>query len=121
MATDYDLCFVTAPDRAAAAALADGLLQERLAACVTVLPGAESAYWWKGKIERSAETVLLIKTRSSLRGDVARFVRAHHSYENPEIIFAHIDAGSPEYLDWLGSNTRRSPAAAEKPEQGNTL
>lgn len=121
MATDYDLCFVTAGDRETAAALADGLLKERLAACVTALPGAESAYWWKGKIERSAEVVLLIKTRAALREDVVRFVRTRHSYENPEIIFTPIAAGSPDYLDWLGANTRFSPGAARPDQENNDL
>lgn len=119
MATDYDLCFVTAGDQPTADALADGLLKERLAACVTAVPGARSAYWWKGAIERSQEVLLLVKTRAALREDVVRFVKAHHPYENPEIIFAHIDAGSPQYLDWLGANTRFSPDA--RPEQGKAL
>lgn len=105
MAAQYDLCFVTAGDKQTAQQLADGLLRERLAACVTAVPGAESSYWWKDRIETSAEILLIIKTRRTLREDVIQFVRKHHPYTVPETLFTEIAAGNPEYLDWLGANT----------------
>jgi periplasmic divalent cation tolerance protein len=115
--TDYELCLITAPGQEAARRLADALLKERLAACVTLLPGAESAYWWKGAIERSTETVLLAKTRAALRDEVAAFVKANHEYETPEVIFTPVSGGLRAYLDWLGANTRFTEGRTEeKPE-----
>ena len=105
MATQYDLCLVTAGDRATADRLTAGLLRERLAACVTALPGASSAYLWKGRVEKAEEILLLVKTRRALRSGVTDFVKRNHPYEVPEIIFAAIDAGSRPYLDWLGEST----------------
>lgn len=107
MATQYDLCFVTAGDRATADKLTAGLLRERLAACVTAVPGARSSYLWQGRVEQAREILLLVKTRRALRRGVTDFVKRHHPYEVPEIIFAAIDAGSRPYLDWLGESTAR--------------
>ncbi|MCM2267563.1 MAG: divalent-cation tolerance protein CutA [Elusimicrobiales bacterium] len=105
MESQYDLCFVTAPDRKTAEELAGGLLQERLAACVSTVPGLESSYWWKDRIEKSAELLLIIKTRRALREDVMQFVKRHHPYSVPETVFFGIEGAPKEYLDWLGANT----------------
>jgi len=105
MATQYDLCLVTAGDRATADKLTAGLLRERLAACVTAVPGARSSYLWKGRVEKAEEILLLIKTRRALRRGVTEFVKRHHPYEVPEIIFTGIAAGFRPYLDWLGEST----------------
>ncbi|OGS11737.1 MAG: hypothetical protein A2234_10320 [Elusimicrobia bacterium RIFOXYA2_FULL_58_8] len=105
MPTDYDLCFVTVGDKKTAGAMTQGLLKERLAACVSAVPGVESSYWWKEKIETSAETLLIIKTRRNLRNDIIQFVKRNHPYDVPETVFTVIDEGSKAYLDWLGANT----------------
>ncbi|HNW43494.1 MAG TPA: divalent-cation tolerance protein CutA [Elusimicrobiales bacterium] len=106
MTTDYDICFVTVGDKKTADAITLGLLQEKLAACVSAVPGVESSYWWKDKLERSAEILLIIKTRRTLREDIIQFVKRHHPYAVPETVFTQIEGGSKEYLDWLGANTR---------------
>lgn len=105
MATQYDICFVTVGDRQTAEKITAGLLDERLAACVSAVPGVESSYRWKDRVERSSEILLIIKTRRALREDVIQFVKRHHPYTVPETVFAEIAAGSQEYLDWLGANT----------------
>ncbi|HBA62125.1 MAG TPA: hypothetical protein DCZ92_15190 [Elusimicrobia bacterium] len=105
MSTAYDICFVTVGDKKTADTLTSGLLKERLAACVSAVPGIESAYWWKGSIEKAKEILLIIKTRRTLRADVIQFVKQHHPYAVPETIFLGIDASSGDYLDWLGANT----------------
>lgn len=105
MPTQYDLCFVTVGDKKTADEIASGLLKERLAACVSAVPGLESSYWWKDRIERSSEILLLIKTRRTLREDILQFVRQHHPYTVPETVFVGMDGASREYLDWLGANT----------------
>ncbi|OGR44322.1 MAG: hypothetical protein A2X35_02540 [Elusimicrobia bacterium GWA2_61_42] len=105
MATQYDLCFVTAGDRKTADEIASGLLKERLAACVSLVPGLESSYWWKDRIEKSSEILLMIKTRRALREDIIQFVKARHPYAVPETIFTEIDGAAANYLDWIGANT----------------
>lgn len=121
MATQYDLCFITAGDKATADKLAEGLLKGRLAACVTVLPGAESSYWWKDKLEKSQEFLLLVKTRRVLREDVIQFVKRNHPYENPETVFTEIAGGAAAYLDWLGANTLFTTNIPKDKEPGKQL
>jgi len=105
MSTPYDICFVTVGDKKTADTITQGLLKERLAACISAVPGLESSYWWKDSIETSHEILLIIKTRRNLRADVLQFVKQHHPYAVPETIFLGIDSASKEYLDWLGANT----------------
>lgn len=100
---DFGLVLVTASSAEEAEAIAQVLIEKRLAACVTLLP-VQSLYRWQGKLERSREYQLLIKT------DLAQFkaletqVQAIHSYEVPEIIAVPILQGSPAYLAWLQSS-----------------
>ena len=105
MATQYDLCFVTVGDKKTAADISNGLLKEKLAACVSAVPGLESSYWWKDRIEKSEEILLIIKTRRALREDVVQFVKQHHTYKVPETVFVEMDAAPQDYLDWIGANT----------------
>ena len=97
------LTTVATPDDARR--LADGLLEQRLAACVQTL-AIQSAYRWKGAVQRDAEILLLVKTKTALYPEVEAFIRAAHSYETPEIILVPITAGSAGYLQWLGAETR---------------
>lgn len=105
MAVDYVIIFVTAPDREAAGKLAEGLVGAELAACVNILPGASSVYRWEGKIEKSDELLLLIKTRSGLVLEASEFVKKNHPYDNPESIAVPVVDGLPAYMDWIGANT----------------
>ena len=84
--------------------LTDGLLEKRLAACVQTLP-IQSAYRWKGAVQREPEQLLLIKTRAALYPAVETYLRAHHPYELPEIVHVPIVAGSSDYLRWLAAET----------------
>ncbi|HBE87976.1 MAG TPA: divalent-cation tolerance protein CutA [Elusimicrobia bacterium] len=101
----YQICFVTVGDKETARKISDGLLREKLAACVSVVEGVTSSYRWQGKIETSAELLLLIKTRKSLSAEVSQLVKQLHPYTVPEILFTDIDGGSRDYLDWIGANT----------------
>ena len=96
------LTTVATPDDARR--LADGLLEKRLAACVQIL-AIQSAYRWKGAVQREPEQLLLIKTRVALYSAVEAHLRAHHPYEVPEIVRVPIAAGSPDYLRWLAAET----------------
>ena len=105
MKTNYIVVLVTAPDSKAAEKLAQGLVERRLAACVSVLPGATSLYYWEGKCRRDAETLLVIKTRTAAMAQVIAYVRENHGARLPEIIALPIAEGDKAYLDWVGANT----------------
>lgn len=100
------LCLTTAPDALAAKSLSEGLLNARLAACVSTLPGAESMHWWEGKLETSAEFLLLIKTTADLTGQLKEFITAHHPYDTPELLCLPIADGLEKYLKWVHQETR---------------
>ena len=87
-------------------AFARVLVDERLAACVNVLPVMRSVYWWKGVVEEDAEQQLLIKTTSNRVAALEARFHELHPYEVPEFIVVNISAGSPEYLAWLGESVR---------------
>ena len=87
--------------------LADSLVSKKLAACVTVVPGGFSRYRWKGKIQRSREALLLIKTRRSLRPRILRFLKLNHPYDVPEALALPVSWGSKEYLSWLGDSLEK--------------
>ena len=86
--------------------IADAVLEARLAACVNVVPGVRSKYWWEGQINTDSESLLIIKTRADLVADLIARIREVHPYEVPEIIAFEIKEGNPEYLRWMGEETR---------------
>ena len=92
---------MTAASREEAGRIADMLVENRLAACVQILPAIESVYRWQGNIERSSEVLILAKTESSKFTELERHVRAMHSYETPEIVAIPVSAISQPYSEWL--------------------
>ncbi|WP_341923309.1 divalent-cation tolerance protein CutA [Polaromonas sp. YR568] len=90
---------------AVAEMLAQQLVEDRLAACVQVMP-VKSFYVWQGESRKEAEYLLLIKTRAALYAQVESFILAHHAYETPEILQLPVTAGSNAYLQWLGASTQ---------------
>lgn len=105
MATPFSIAFVTAPDKACAERLAEGLVGGRLAACVNILPGIGSTYRWEGKVEKASELLLVIKTRTALMDEVCGFVAKNHPYSVPEVISWPISQGAAPYLKWLEAET----------------
>jgi periplasmic divalent cation tolerance protein len=81
--------------------IASSLVEKRLAACVSILPGATSVYRWKGTVERAAEIVVLIKTSRALLARVQAEVERLHPYELPEVLALPVMDGSERYLEWL--------------------
>lgn len=107
------VCFCTCPDRAVADRLAEALVAEGLAACVNVVPGLHSVYRWQGAIERSDETLLLIKTmRAGLPALSARIVELH-PYELPEVVAVEVAGGLSAYLDWVAEQVAGDEAAPD--------
>ncbi|XP_066194169.1 protein CutA [Sylvia atricapilla] len=94
--------FVTCPNQSVATELARALVQQRLAACVNIVPGVTSVYTWQGKLEEDNEVLLMIKTRSSRVPALTEFVRSHHPYEVPEVVALPVAQGNPPYLRWVG-------------------
>lgn len=93
------------PDESAARIAAGKLVEERLAACVNILPGLTSLYRWEGKIETSEEVLLIIKTTRDAYPRLESTLKACHPYELPEILAVAVDAGLPEYLQWVAHET----------------
>ena len=81
------------------------LVQRRLCACVNILPGMVSLYWWEGAIERGEEVVMIIKTRAALAEAVCSAVRGMHSYTTPAILVLPIESVDPNYNAWLMAET----------------
>ena len=92
---------VACPDAEHARRLATVLVEERLAACVQIVPGIESIYRWKGAIETASETLLLVKTAQTKWDALVAAVQRLHPYEVPEILAVPIACGLDSYLDWM--------------------
>ena len=100
----YVIVTTTVDNEAAAASLANAIVERRLAACVQYAP-IRSVYRWKGKVESSSEFRLAAKTRAALAAPLQAFLRASHAYELPEIVVTPIAAGLPAYLAWVENET----------------
>jgi periplasmic divalent cation tolerance protein len=94
------LVFVTASSAEEARTLAVAILEKRLAACVNILPGVESHYWWQGKLEAATEVMLLIKSSAEQFDALAAVVKQNHSYECPEIVAVAPEEIAPSYREW---------------------
>ncbi|MGI9024818.1 MAG: divalent-cation tolerance protein CutA [Burkholderiaceae bacterium] len=103
---DAIFIFTTVADHDAANGLAERLVEQRLAACVHIVPGIKSVYRWQGKMQRDDEVQLVIKSEASRFDAIEMFLRKHHPYELPEIVAVRVDRGSHEYLDWIASETQ---------------
>ncbi|MEO8022986.1 divalent-cation tolerance protein CutA [Polaromonas sp.] len=102
--TDFCLLMTSVDSEAAAQALAGGMVEAGLAACVQLFP-MTSFYVWKGESRREAEYLLLVKTRTDLATAAGDFIRAHHPYELPELLQLPVTGGSAAYLQWLRAGT----------------
>ena len=99
--TDKILVLCTCSSAEEAHAIARGLVGKRLAACVNIVPGAQSVYRWKGAIEEASECVLVIKSRRTLFDRLSAEIVSLHSYEVPEVVAFSIVDGAPAYLNWM--------------------
>ncbi len=97
--------YMTTGTQAEARRIGRALVEARLAACVNIISGMNSMYWWEGELQDDNETVLIAKTREELLADLIDKVKAMHSYECPCVVALPIEAGNPAYLDWLARET----------------
>jgi len=98
----------TASKREEAEKIAKALVEEKLAACVNLIPQMESRYGWKGKIETGSEVLMIIKTLRPQFKKLSKRLHELHSYEVPEILALPVTLGSPAYLSWMEKSLKKS-------------
>lgn len=103
--SSYQIIFCTCPDQTTGETIAHFLIEQRLAACVNILPGLTSIYRWQDQIETAVEHLLIIKSTQEQYPAIEQAITSHHPYDVPEIIALPIVQGLPSYLDWLRDNT----------------
>jgi periplasmic divalent cation tolerance protein len=102
---DPIVVLITAGSGEEAAKIAKALVDEHLAACVNILPGVRSFYFWDGSTRDAAETLMVCKSRLPMMERIIERVKALHSYSVPEIIALPVVAGLPGYLEWVREST----------------
>ncbi|PAW89555.1 MAG: divalent-cation tolerance protein CutA [Pedosphaera sp. Tous-C6FEB] len=100
-AATFRLVLVTAPDLKTARGLAKEALTAKLVACASLVPKLESHYWWQGKLESSAEVLIIFKTTRAKLAALEKLVVAKHPYDTPEFIALPLAEGNAKYLAWL--------------------
>ena len=98
---DKIVALITTSSEEEARKIAELLVNEKKAACVSIVPGVDSVFWWEDKLDSARESLLLVKTRASLFPEIVELVKRMHSYEVPEIIPLPIISCSEDYLKWL--------------------
>ncbi len=103
-----DLCmiYVTAPSKKEAEEISEKLVSERLAACVNIFDGVKSIYRWEGRLEKSEEAVLIIKTKHALAPEIEKRIKELHSYSCPCIEVVPVEGASEEYAKWVAGETK---------------
>ena len=89
--------------------LARLLVDDRLAACVSVIPRVRSFYHWQGAVQSSEECLLIIKSSRDLFDSVRTKLEAVHTYEIPEVLALPVVEGAPNYMNWLTANLSEFP------------
>ena len=101
----HRLIYMTTETEADAERIGRALVGERLAACINIVAGMRSMYWWDSEVRQSGETILIAKTRTSLVDRLTERVRELHAYDCPCVVSLAIDGGNPAFLDWIDAET----------------
>lgn len=109
MSPEYCLVLSNCPGGQTAENLARLLVEEKLAACVSVLPGLTSIYPWQGTIETAQESLLMIKTEKACYPRLEARLREQHPYEVPEIVAIPVETALPDYLQWISQWLHNAP------------
>ncbi len=105
------LVLITTPSEEEAEAIAKAVVEEKLAACVNIVDGVKSFFWWEGRVDEASEALLIVKTRASKLPRLVEVVKKLHSYSVPEIIAVPIVAGFEQYMNWLDNSIESSDVA----------
>ena len=100
------LIYVTVETEEEAMRIGNELVKSRLAACVNLIGGMTSLYWWEGKVQQGAEVVLIAKTRAELVDALTEQVKSLHSYSCPCVVALPLLGGNQDFLEWIGTETR---------------
>jgi periplasmic divalent cation tolerance protein len=103
--------YTTYPSVVEAEQAGRALVERRLCACVNILPGMISYYWWEGAVERGEEVTMIIKTRASLAEKVGAAVKQMHSYATPAILVIPVETVDPDYRAWIVAETEAAASA----------
>ena len=101
MADSYVVVFITTASAGEAQQISRILVEQKKAACVSIIPRIDSYFWWEGKLDSAQENLLVAKTKASLLPEIIALVKKVHSYKVPEIIALPIVGGNPDYLQWV--------------------
>jgi len=99
--------FITTNTDKEAQDVAKALLNNKLAACVNIVPKMSSLFWWSNTLDSAQESLLIVKSKTFLLHEIVRLVKDVHSYEIPEIIALPIIGGNPDYLNWIGKEVKQ--------------
>lgn len=113
-ARNFRIVMVTAPDLKTARKLIQIVVKARHAACGNLIPKIESHYWWQGKLEQSAEFLILFKTTSTHLTQLEELILKNHPYDTPEIIALPLSSGNTRFLDWISNETRQKRPPLKK-------
>lgn len=102
--SSYIVVFMTVSDEKEATKIIHSLLKDRLIACANIVGPVASLFWWKGKIDKANEFLVIMKSRKNLFKQLSERVKELHSYEVPEVIALPVIEGLPSYLNWLGTS-----------------
>ena len=102
----YIIILITAKDKKEADKIAKKLIKSKLAACVNIVGGIKSLFWWQGKVDQAKELLLIVKSRKEKFAKIAKLVKAIHSYAVPEIIAIPVVCGFQPYLNWINDSIR---------------
>ena len=101
----HSLIYMTTESEAVAERIGRALVGERLAACINIVAGMRSMYWWDGAVHQADEAILIAKTQRSLVNQLIERVRELHTYDCPCIVSLSIDGGNPAFLNWIDAET----------------
>jgi len=102
----YTVILITCSKKQEALKIVNALLVKKLAACVNIVDKVESFFWWKGKIDRARECLLIAKSTGAKLDKITKLVKSLHSYDVPEIISLPVAGGNKTYLEWINDCIR---------------
>jgi periplasmic divalent cation tolerance protein len=105
-ASNYAIVLVTAPDLKVARKLAQAALKARLIACANLIPKIESNYWWRDKIEKGPEILMILKTTKPRLKALEKLILEKHPYDTPEFLVLPVNSGNAAYLAWISGSVR---------------